>query len=420
MKKITLLAVTLLMGITAMADGTIYFKNTLGWENVYVYFYTGGYWDNEKGAGSQSGGSFASGPHGMTLVSGETDIYSFDYTGNYSVVAFTKDCQENYGNFYQTQAVYRGDFKQSKPLFVPNTTSNETKNQTQYFNNGEWEAYGVPVAIVDFALSSQLLLNEAVALTATSENVTNPVYVYSVKSSDGVYAALESNTWTPTATGSYTVKVEVKEGAEGDVVAFKEVATTVVNPIVANTKLYLQPNAKWLEVAARYAAYFYVGTTNMWVDMTQVEGTDMYEVTVPAEGPWTTVIFCRMNPGQTENKWDNKWTQTNDLNYNGTDNLYMIDANATTDGNVKSNGIWSLYEDEQGPSTIVEVTENAPLFSINGRTLNVALDEEAEISIYTISGQMIEHIVASDYAREMQQGVYVIRIGNTTQKAVVY
>ncbi len=256
-------------------------------------------------------------------------------------------------------------------------------------------------------------------MTATSENVTNPVYVYSVKSSDGVYAALESNTWTPTATGSYTVKVEVKEGAEGDVVAFKEVATTVVNPIVANTKLYLQPNAKWLEVAARYAAYFYVGTTNVWVDMTQVEGTDMYEVTVPAEGPWTTVIFCRMNPEQSENNWQNKWSQTNDLNYNGNDNLYKIDNNASATEE-KSNGTWSFYEEEQGPSTIVEVTENAPLFSINGRTLSVALDEEAEISIYTISGQMIEHIVASDYAREMQQGVYVIHIGNTTQKAVVY
>ena len=74
----------------------------------------------------------------------------------------------------------------------------------------------------------------------------------------------------------------------------------------------------------------------------------------------------------------------------------------------------------ESPSTIVEITENAPLFTINGRTLNVSMDNEAEISIYTISGQMIEHTVASNFTREMQQGVYVVRIGNQAQKLVVF
>lgn len=418
MKRITLLAVSLLMAITAMADGTIYFKNTLGWENVYVYFYTGAYW-GDNGSGSNPGGTFASGPHGMTLVSEETDIYSFDYTGNYSVVAFTKDRQENYGNFYQTQAVYRQDFAQSTPLFVPNTTSNETKNQTQYFNNGEWEAY----AIVELSLSEKIFLNESVTLTATSENVTDPVYVYSVKQGDGEYVTLEGNTWTPTATGAYTIKVEVKEATDAAVVASKEISTTVVNPIVAGTKLYLTPNANWKADNARFAAYFYVGMASKWEDMKKVEGTDMYEVTVPAEGPWTTVIFCRMNPDYTENQWNSGeegaikyvWNQSSDLTYDGTNNHYTIAEGAWD----KGNGSWSLYEEEQNP-TAIEETSNAPLFTVNGRTLNVAMDNEAEISIYTISGQMIEHTVASNLTREMQQGVYVVRIGNQSQKLVIF
>ena len=74
----------------------------------------------------------------------------------------------------------------------------------------------------------------------------------------------------------------------------------------------------------------------------------------------------------------------------------------------------------EGPSTIVEVTENASLFTINGRTLNVSMENEAEISIYSVSGQMIEHTVASNFTCEMQQGVYVIRIGNQSQKLVIF
>ena len=96
-------------------------------------------------------------------------------------------------------------------------------------------------------------------------------------------------------------------------------------------------------------------------------------------------------------------------------NFYTVEEN-TWD---KGNGSWSLYEEEQNP-TAIEETSNAPLFTVNGRTLNVAMDNEAEISIYTISGQMIEHTVASNFTREMQQGVYVVRIGNQSQKLVIF
>lgn len=75
---------------------------------------------------------------------------------------------------------------------------------------------------------------------------------------------------------------------------------------------------------------------------------------------------------------------------------------------------------EGGDTTAIEETSNAPLFYINGRALNVSMDNEAEISIYTISGQIIEHTVASNLTREMQQGVYVVRIGNQSQKLVIF
>ena len=255
---------------------------------------------------------------------------------------------------------------------------------------------------------------------------------------------------------------------------------------------------------------------------------NIYEVETP-EGTWNTVIFCRMNPDAPDNTWDNKWSQTANLNYDGTNNFYSLNEGADE----WSNGTWGIYtptepgegvtvkvqipeglsywNDEngvyfyvwttgegtfipatdegnrwysystesapfnfivvngsnwpegtanqtvnmenvtasacyvlangeqiegnteswkktltatdcpsEGPSTIVEVTENASLFSINGRTLNVSMENEAEISIYSVSGQMIEHTVASNFTCEMQQGVYVIRIGNQSQKLVIF
>lgn len=79
------------------------------------------------------------------------------------------------------------------------------------------------------------------------------------------------------------------------------------------TKLYLKPNANWMADGARFSAYLWGnGVTAVWYDMTLVEGeTDIYEFTLP-EG-YENIIFCRMNPSNTANDWNNKWNQTGDL-----------------------------------------------------------------------------------------------------------
>ena len=76
-------------------------------------------------------------------------------------------------------------------------------------------------------------------------------------------------------------------------------------------KLYLTPNSNWKKDNARFAAYFFKGSTNKWVSMTDADKDGIYEVTVPAG--YTTVIFCRMNPDASDNNWNNKWNQTADL-----------------------------------------------------------------------------------------------------------
>ena len=121
----------------------IYFKNHLGWKNVYVYFFNAENW-GDNGA-SPSGLTEENGRVCQMEKVGETDIYKFDYSekdfvpGN--VIAFTKDKQANYDNFWQTEAAYRSDYNPSMELYIPQKTASETKNSTKYFNKGLWMKY---------------------------------------------------------------------------------------------------------------------------------------------------------------------------------------------------------------------------------------------------------------------------------------
>lgn len=110
----------------------------------------------------------------------------------------------------------------------------------------------------------------------------------------------------------------------------------VTEPEVTENVLYLAPNANWKVDGARFAAYFF-GAGETWVSMTDEDGDSIYEVHIPVGG-YTSVIFCRMNPGTTANNWDNKWNQTADLVIptDGT-NLYTVEEGAWD----KGAGSWS-------------------------------------------------------------------------------
>ena len=133
----------------------IYFKNTLGWDDVYVYFYSGsGYW-GDKGAGAT--GAACIGKGRMSLVEGETDIYYWDYGANITggaamatqYVAFTWGNKTTYANFSDGDAVYpteggNAGFKSGTPMFVPLSKTVQTKvtvNGAPYYNNGYWTKY---------------------------------------------------------------------------------------------------------------------------------------------------------------------------------------------------------------------------------------------------------------------------------------
>lgn len=102
--------------------------------------------------------------------------------------------------------------------------------------------------------------------------------------------------------------------------------------------LYLLPSSNWKEANARFAAYFFNGSVNTWVDMNRVGYEGYYEVEIPSG--YTSVIFCRFDPASTTNGWTSSmWGQTADLTIptNG-NNLY------TVVGWAEAGSAWSTLE----------------------------------------------------------------------------
>lgn len=127
----------------------------------------------------------------------------------------------------------------------------------------------------------------------------------------------------------------------------KVTKTADIPTFSGGTVLYLKPNSNWYSDGARFAAYFFGSEGNAWESMADVYGDGVYSVTAPA-GNWTNVIFCRMNPATTENRWNNEnegdatkpmWNQTKDLTYDGVNNMYTLADDAWD----KGEGSWSVY-----------------------------------------------------------------------------
>ena len=101
--------------------------------------------------------------------------------------------------------------------------------------------------------------------------------------------------------------------------------------------LYLKPNSNWKQNGARFAAYFFKdGAGNSWRTMTDWNKDGIYEVSKPTSNN-TKMIFCRMNPNNNDNRWNNdgegdskpQWNKTGDLT-TPTDgkNLFTLPNNA--------------------------------------------------------------------------------------------
>ncbi len=117
---------------------------------------------------------------------------------------------------------------------------------------------------------------------------------------------------------------------------------------------YLQPNSNWKEANARFAIYFF-GNGETWVSMKDENGDGIYVANNPTDGKnYPKMIFCRMNPANTTNNWDNKWNQTGDLTKPTNGNNCFSVPSGSWDGATTG---WSKHTPEVKDAWTEEVDE---------------------------------------------------------------
>lgn len=114
---------------------TVYFKNTLGWNDVYVYIDQNMSWDSRV---KKPGTSYKMEEY-KTVDGVMVYKCTFD-TAPGPKIAFSDANMGGWDDFWNNNAAYRSDFNSSTPMFVPNTTSNDKQNGTTYYSNGSWAA----------------------------------------------------------------------------------------------------------------------------------------------------------------------------------------------------------------------------------------------------------------------------------------
>ena len=152
-------------------------------------------------------------------------------------------------------------------------------------NNWGEDIYSVDVTIYDSIIFNDGNSQQTVDI-AVADLFENGVYCEAETDTDGHYYYGEWN-YDPNA----IVEPTTHSGGSGD-------------------KVYMSPSSEWKQAGARFAAYFFEGDDYTWVNM-KYAGPDLYSADIP-DG-YSMVIFVRMNGATTENNWNNKWNQTDDL-----------------------------------------------------------------------------------------------------------
>ena len=112
------------------------------------------------------------------------------------------------------------------------------------------------------------------------------------------------------------------------------------------TTIYLNV-ASWDPSPARFVAYiWYEDGSNTFTDMQPTNSSNILMFGLP--GNYKGFKFVRMNGATTENDWANRWNDTADLTYDGTNNQYNV---YFSDGNTGYNTSKVSYSDNACSST---------------------------------------------------------------------
>ena len=151
-------------------------------------------------------------------------------------------------------------------------------------------------------------------------------------------------TLTFATAGNYTIKLRnTQEWSSGKVAG---VTLTYVSELPKT--LYLKLSSDWASWPAKYAIYYFKEELSGWSEfMTAVpEEDNTYVGTIPAAFADAKIIFVRLNGEATAPNWDNKWSQTVNLEIPEGKDMFTVTSGGTGD---ECNGVWSKYGEEYIP-----------------------------------------------------------------------
>ena len=127
----------------------------------------------------------------------------------------------------------------------------------------------------------------------------------------------------------------------------------VLNSITFNAPaedptFYLKLSSDWASWPAKYAIYYFDDETNGWSDfMTAVpEEENIYVGTIPGGFADDKIIFVRLDGEATVPNWDDKWSQTVNLEIPEGKDFFTVTSGGTGS---ECNGEWSKYGEEYVP-----------------------------------------------------------------------
>ena len=248
---------------------------------------------------------------------------------------------------------------------------------------------------------------------------TNKVYTRSIDADTKIYAVYTLNTYSVTivadpaeaaetltsspqsvgvekvnisTTAKFTYKFDNWTATDGITITdasnpSTSITATKAGTVTANftqlqpTTVYLKPNTEWKQADARFAIhYWHDGQPAGWVDMTDVGcNRDYFVATIPAG--YTNFLFARMDPSNTENKWDADidWNKTGDLTI-PTDgkNLFTLPTSGDQVWN-GATGTWGTYT----PPTYtinINAPESGSIAVTVGNSTTTVTDEPTQIT----------------------------------------
>lgn len=171
-------------GATSASGHTIYFQNTKNWSSVYCYM-----WNSDNGNKNN-----AAWP-GEKMTDEGDGVWSYDITDEYNKVIFNPGSDSG------------------KTLDLP------YPGDGMIYTGSEFEKYDTsPLRITAFTCDTQspAYMGSAITFTTETKSDTGAVvqYQYSVNNSvSQTYSTNSKFTWTPAVSGTYTIKVDVKDNA---------------------------------------------------------------------------------------------------------------------------------------------------------------------------------------------------------------